>query len=107
MNRILLLVIAAFLLSGCIHPYVPTIHQGNVLSEQQIKQLKLGMSKDDVQYALGAPVLQNSIEPNRWDYIYTVKKEQKPIQEKRLTLYFKNDKLYKIDNVNYDATTAK
>ena len=106
MNRILVLIASAILLGGCIHAYVPTIKQGNVLSEQQINQLKKGMSKADVQYALGAPVLQNSIDPNRWDYIYTVKKVQKTLQEKRLTLYFKNNKLYKIENVNYDASNT-
>ena len=104
MARLLVLTLTILLLSGCIHPYVPTVNQGNVLSQKQIDQVKKGMSKDDVQYILGAPIMQNSIASDRWDYIYTQKLEQKKMTEKRLTLYFRNGKLTQIDNVDYKGS---
>jgi len=103
MIRLVILIFTALLLCGCLHPYVPTVKQGNVLSQKQIDQIQKGMTKDDVRYILGAPVIQNNIEADRWDYIYTEKVERKKMQEKRLSLYFKNGVLYQIDNVNYDT----
>lgn len=97
MKKLVLVVFCAILLSGCIHPYVPTVQQGNVLSSEQVNQLKIGMTKDDVQYILGTPVLTNDLSSNQWDYVYTLKVERQPIQIKHLTLYFKNDKLVKMD----------
>jgi len=97
MKKYFLILICAILLSGCIHPYEPTIQQGNELSSAQVNQLKLGMSKDEVQFILGTPVLTDDLNNDRWDYVYTLKLERQPIQVKHLTLYFTNGSLAKIE----------
>lgn len=96
MKKIFALFLTVFLLAGCLHPYVPDVEQGNVLTEEEVGQLHTGMPKEQVQYILGEPILADDWNDDRWDYVYTIKHGQKPIQEKRLTLYFKNDALYQI-----------
>lgn len=96
MRRSIILLCLVLCLAGCLRPYTPNIQQGNVLSREQIEQLKLGMTKEDVQSLLGVPVLANQLSSNRWDYIYTFKKGGKPMEEKRLTLYFYNNQLYQM-----------
>lgn len=97
MKKWILIAFCSALLSGCIHPYVPTVQQGNVLSSEQVNQLKLGMTKDDVQYLLGTSILTDDLSSNQWNYVYTLKLERQPIQIKHLTLYFKNNKLVRMD----------
>lgn len=97
MKKWLLVVFCSILLSGCIHPYVPSVQQGNVLSSEQVNQLKIGMTKDDVQYLLGTSILTDDLSSDQWNYVYTLKLERQPIQIKHLALYFKNDKLIRMD----------
>jgi outer membrane protein assembly factor BamE len=95
----LLLVIMVLALTGCakFHIYQPDVQQGNVFSQEQISQLKPGMSKGEVKYLLGTSLLQNSFEQNRWDYVYTFNKQGKIIETKRLTLHFNNDRLIQVE----------
>ncbi|MBY0545035.1 MAG: outer membrane protein assembly factor BamE [Gammaproteobacteria bacterium] len=94
---ILLLLSAA--LTGCIKPYTPSVQQGNIITAENVANLKLGMSEDDVQYALGEPVLQSTFNNDQWDYIYTYQpKDNGPVEEKRVSLFFNSQKnLVKID----------
>jgi outer membrane protein assembly factor BamE len=86
---ILALLASSILLSGCIKPYTPSIQQGNIISQQDVAQLKLGMSQNDVQYLLGEPILQSTFNNNQWDYVYTYEPiDNGPIKERRLSLYF-------------------
>jgi outer membrane protein assembly factor BamE len=96
MKRLIIILVLGMSVVGCLHPYVPSIQQGSVPNADQIAQLKEGMSKEDVQYYLGLPVLEDEIDSDRWDYIYTFKKVGQPLEEKRLTLYFQNNQLIKM-----------
>jgi outer membrane protein assembly factor BamE len=77
--------------------YRPTIQQGNVITQDMVNKLKPGMSKRQVTYIMGTPGLVDSFHQDRWDYIYTVKKNTQPIEQKNLTLYFNDDQLTRID----------
>lgn len=84
--------------SGC-SVYRPTIQQGNILETEQISKLKPGMSKRQVMFVMGTPLLQDPFHKNRWDYIHTVKPGSRPeMTFQRLTLYFDNDTLVRIDD---------
>ena len=98
----LLLIITVLGLAGCsrFHIYQPDVQQGNIFNQDQINQLKLGMSKGEVKYLLGVSLLQNSFDQNRWDYVYTLNKGGKIVETKQLSLHFKNDKLTKVEQVN-------
>ena len=83
--------------SGCT-AYRPTIQQGNILDADQYDKLKTGMSRHQVLFVMGTPLLEDPFHKNRWDYIHTVKPGNSKITTiQRLTLYFDNDSLVRID----------
>lgn len=77
--------------------YKMTVQQGNVLSEEQVDVLKPGMTRAQVRYLLGTPLLVDFFHGNRWDYTYTIKRGHQPIEIRRLTLHFKDDSLARIE----------
>ena len=83
-----------------IHPYQPNIQQGNILTQAQLQRLHPGMSKDGVAELLGSPVLANTFDDNHWPYVYTFQRNGGPITKKQLDLYFRNDRLVRIEG-NY------
>jgi outer membrane protein assembly factor BamE len=90
-------ILALLLLTSCIKTYKHDIQQGNILDQERLARLELGMSKSDVQTLLGTSLLQDSFHPDRWDYFYSLRKARKKDTEKKLlTLYFKDGKLNQI-----------
>ena len=82
--------------SGCV--YRVTVQQGNYLEKRNTDQLTTGMTKVQVRYLLGTPMVPSLFDNDRWDYLYYLKVgRQKPYQ-RALTVYFKEDKVSKIDN---------
>ena len=81
---------------GCstFSPYKVPVLQGNIIEDKDIEQLVEGLSKDQVQYLLGTPLLKSPIHQQRWDYFYSVKVGERAILEKKLFLIFdKQNKL--------------
>lgn len=99
---IISLCLTGFLLASCswIHPYQPSIQQGNILTNSQLERVRVGMSKDQVAEVLGSPVLVNTFNDNYWPYVYTFQRNGGPITKKRLDLYFSNNRLVRIEG-NY------
>jgi len=69
------LVCSFVLLNGCaveryFLEYRVNVQQGNVVEQKNIVQLRPGMSRDQVRYVLGTPLLQDPFHANRWDYVY-------------------------------------
>ena len=87
--------------------YRPDIQQGNVLETEQLQKIQLGMTKKQVSFLLGAPLLQDPFHRDRWDYMYTLKKANEPMLRQRLTLFFANDALTKIDDTEFDKKLLK
>jgi outer membrane protein assembly factor BamE len=73
------------------------IQQGNVITPDMLAQVKPGMSGDQVRYIMGTPVLNSTFNPNRWDYVYTYKPGGGKQTEKRVTMYFVNGFLQRIE----------
>ncbi len=71
------------------------IHQGNILSQYQVSQLKVGMTKAQVEALIGLPVINNIFHQNIWEYI-----NQSSDSQYRLQLVFKEDILKKINPIN-------
>ena len=69
-------------------PFKVAILQGNIIEDEDVAQLVKGLSKDQVQYLLGTPLLNSPIHQNRWDYFYSVKVGETNIGEKKLSLSF-------------------
>ena len=98
-SRLLVLgLLAGSLLSGgCV--YRMTVQQGNFLDARQVVQVKEGMTRAQVRFLLGTPMLPDSFDRDRWDYLYSLDlgKGEKPTRQ-RLTIYFSDEKVGRIEN---------
>ena len=78
---------------GLVSPYRIDILQGNVVTREQAQVLKPGLTKDQVRGLLGSPLLTSVFHADRWDYVFTFKRQGQPAQQRRLTVFFKGDAL--------------
>ena len=76
--------------------YRPEIQQGNVVTQEQVNELKPGMTKRQVRFLLGTPMLSDVFHVDRWDYAYTFGIGSKPVEIRRVTVYFEDDRLSRI-----------
>lgn len=87
--------------------YKMTVQQGNILSEEMVDQLQPGMTKRQVRYLLGTPLLTDFFHTDRWDYVYTIRRGHQEMQSKKLTLHFQDDALVRMDGtIKPDPTRA-
>lgn len=90
------------LLAGC--SFLPHIlyridvQQGNVVTEEMLEKLKPGMTKSQVLFVMGSPLIVDTFRDNRWDYVYILREKGDLIEQKRLTLFFDDDTLVNIEN---------
>ena len=83
-------------IANAITPYRIDIVQGNFVSREQAAQLKEGMTRDQVRFVLGTPLLTDMFHANRSDYIFSFKRgNTSVVQERRLTVWFDGDRLAK------------
>jgi outer membrane protein assembly factor BamE len=90
-------------LAGCssvpriVSEYKIDIQQGNVLTQEMVAQLKPGLTKDQVRFVLGTPVLMDMFHANRWDYVYRLQKGNGTIEMRQFSTFFDaNDKLVRV-----------
>src|SRR5712671_6501178 len=85
--------------SGCV--YRMNIQQGNFLEARTVNQLQPGMTRSQVRYLLGTPMVPDAFDKERWDYLYYFKKGRlgKP-EERHLIVYFKEEKVDKFERNN-------
>ena len=93
MKKIVLIFILHTFLAGCSGLNFPSVHkigiqQGNIIDEEMTDQLFLGMSKPQVKYVLGTPVINDTFTLNRWDYSYRYISPNGELDKKSLTLIF-------------------
>jgi outer membrane protein assembly factor BamE len=106
--RLPLLGVALALLSaGCV--YRMNIQQGNYLEGKTVDELQVGMTRSQVRYLLGTPMVPAVFDRERWDYVYYFKHGRiHKAEERHLTVYFKEDKVtrFERDNVPNAAPQA-
>jgi outer membrane protein assembly factor BamE len=79
---------------GWLTPYRIDIQQGNVIEASQIAQLRKGLSREQVRFALGTPLVTDVFHDNRWDYVYYVDRRSRGDSERgQATLFFGKDGL--------------
>ena len=88
--------LCAFSLAGCV--YKVDILQGNHLDPDAIDQIEVGMTRSQVRFILGTPMVKDPFHADRWDYVYYFKKggSDNPIRD-RLIVYFDGDKVASLD----------
>lgn len=96
--RLLLLTLAIACLTGCgwfgfPGVYRLDIEQGNIVTDEMTEQLKPGMTRRQVRFILGTPLVEDTFHPDRWDYLYVKRNGNKVLSESRLTVLFEGDSL--------------
>lgn len=80
-------------LPGFLTPYRPDVQQGNVITSDMVEQLRPGMTRDQVKFMLGTPLLIDGFHPDRWDYLYYLNPRNGAPQRRNLVVYFKDNRL--------------
>jgi outer membrane protein assembly factor BamE len=99
------LALAAALGAGCnfapripgITPYRMEIQQGNFVSQEMVAQLKPGMTKEQVRFILGTPMVTDIFHPDRWDYVYWREASDGTREQRKLTVLFEKGELARLD----------
>lgn len=96
--RRLLAVLMLASLAGCSYFQFPGVYkleiqQGNIITQEMVDQLKPGMTKRQVRFILGTPLLADTFNANRWDYFYSLRDPQGETAKERITVFFQDDKL--------------
>jgi len=94
--RALAIVLAALALTACV--YRIDIQQGNLLDDEDIVQVEVGMTRSQVQFLLGTPMVADSFHRDRWDYAYYFRRGRSPdLIQRWVIVYFENDRVARID----------
>ena len=99
MRKFLLLVTSVIFICGCTQfpgVYKLDIPQGNVLTQEAVNQLKPGMTPRQVQFIMGTPIIEDTFNAGRWDYIYTMKAANQTPTLSRVTVIFSDGLLSNI-----------
>ncbi|MBS1228710.1 MAG: SmpA/OmlA domain protein [Proteobacteria bacterium] len=105
------MVFLATAISGCssvpriVNEYKIDVQQGNVLTQDMVSQLKPGLSKDQVRFILGTPVLMDMFHANRWDYVYRLQKGNGVVETRKFSTFFDADG--KLLSVSGDVMAAQ
>lgn len=105
---------AAASLAACSNSHIPSpadlpivykidVQQGNVVTQEMLAQLQPGMDKAKVKYIMGTPLVVDVFHQSRWDYLFTMQKRGGEREQRRVSLYFTDDKL---DHIEGDVTPA-
>mgnify|MGYP001823800760 FL=1 len=87
--------IALAISSGCV--YRANIAQGNLIKEEDLDQVELGMTKNQVRFLLGTPLIDDPFHAQRWDYVYYLRiGRQDPRFKRWVTIVFDDDTVSEI-----------
>jgi outer membrane protein assembly factor BamE len=78
---------------GFLKPYRPDVQQGNVITSEMVEQLRPGMTRDQVRFMLGTPLLADTFHKDRWDYLYYLNPRSGSTQHRKLTIVFADNRL--------------
>ena len=105
MQRKIILILACLLAGGCSFSdfrigiprvYRIDIPQGNIVTQEMVDKLKPGMTKRQVRYVMGTPLLIDTFEQERWDYVHSIETRKTDRQQEQVSLYFEKDLLVRI-----------
>jgi outer membrane protein assembly factor BamE len=99
LTRLAAVALLAALCSGCV--YRMDIQQGNYLEGKTVDQLAVGMTRSQVRYLLGTPMVPDLFDKDRWDYLYYFQRGRLRRPEQRhVIVYFKDDKVTTFERQN-------
>ena len=87
---------AALWLTGCV--YRIDIQQGNLLEEEAIEQVQIGMTRSQVRFLLGTPMITDAFHRDRWDYTYYFRQgRSRDIERRWFIVYFESDRVVRLE----------
>jgi outer membrane protein assembly factor BamE len=94
----------ALMLAGCsatslvpLKPYKIDIQQGNYVTQDMVAKLKPGMTRSQVRFALGTPLIIDPFRNDRWDYFYMMHKAGELTEQRVVTIVFSGNELLRIE----------
>jgi outer membrane protein assembly factor BamE len=96
------IVVVALMAAGCggtslIRPYKMDIQQGNVVTHEMIARLQPGMTRAQVRFTLGTPLVVDPFRADRWDYVYLFTRRGVVTEQRRIVVVFKDEKLVRVE----------
>ena len=85
-------------IAGIVSPYKVEVVQGNFVSKEQREALQPGMPRNQVRDILGSPLVTSAFHAERWEYVFTIRREGQEPQQRKLTVFFKGDELAKVES---------
>ncbi len=82
------------------------VQQGNVIDQDALNQLHPGMTRRQVQFVIGSPMVADAFHQDRWDYIYRMQPGTGKVSKEHITLYFENDTLARISGTLHPEAPA-
>ena len=103
--RMHFVVALVLLLAGCkqvpvlpsLTPYKIDVQQGNYVTQEMVEKLKPGMTRAQVKFLLGTPLVVDVFRNDRWDYVYLYNKAGEITEQRRVSILFENDRLKRIE----------
>ncbi len=91
----------ALALAGCsggvrLSPYRIDIRQGNYVTQDMVARLKPGMTRDQVRFVLGTPLVSDVFHADRWDYVYRFQPGWGEMQNRHIAVFFEDGKLLRV-----------
>lgn len=83
--------------SGLLQPYRVDLPQGNYLTRESVDQVREGMTREQVRFALGTPLLRDVFHPDRWDYVFRYKFPNGDVEQRKVTIRFRDDRVVAIE----------
>ena len=104
---LILIQIAMITISGCqllpenaqLKSYRVLVQQGNVIDESKVDSLKINMTKEQVIFLMGEPVVNNIFDKERWDYVYYKKRDPEETQLNMVSIFFKDENIYSMKKI--------
>ncbi len=87
-------------------PYKMDVQQGNVVTQEMIAKVEPGMTRNQVRFALGTPLVVDPFRTDRWDYVYLYQKAGVVTEQRKIVVIFKEDRLVRIDGDVVPASTG-
>ena len=88
--RILTILLSFLFIPACSIPkvYKLTVQQGNIVTQDMLDELQPGMTKRQVAYVMGTPLIRSPYQQDRWDYIYTLERRDEVVKSYQITTFF-------------------
>tara|TARA_E500000331_G_scaffold19524_1_gene17208 strand:+ start:455 stop:1492 length:1038 start_codon:yes stop_codon:yes gene_type:complete len=106
--KLVVIIVLSIVMTGCqllpenaqLRSYRVLVQQGNVIDESKIDSLKINMTKEQVIFLLGEPVVNNIFNKNRWDYVYYRKKYPELTQLNMVSIFFKENNVISMKRIS-------